>query len=222
MVATLEAQGTLTVAVAAEGLSGIYLSNDSGKTNTFRFVGLQNEDIRALEVQRDGPRSFLWAGVTAQGGTDDPGKGCFRWELRGTQNPPEGWQPFVNGWKGGSCRALAFQGTTVLAGTHHGGVLRLDSHATTPGWLSPDVNCGLVLRDPDQFLFQRIDSVAVDPQGQLIMVGGPAGVFRSQDTGLHYQTLSGKEFTDSVTLPQTWLFVSGAHNITVVSEDEVK
>lgn len=220
VVATLEAQGTLTVAVAAEGLGGVYLSNEGGRTNTFRLVGLQGEDIRALEVQRDGPRSFLWAGVTAQGGNEDPGKGCLRWELRGTQNPPEGWQAFAKGWQGGSCRGIAFRGTTVLAGTHHSGVLRLDSHAAAAAWQPLDINSGLALRDPDQFLFQPIDSVAADPKGQWVLAGGPVGVFRSQDGGARYQTVSGKEFADSVTLPRTWLFVSGEHEITVVSEDE--
>jgi hypothetical protein len=205
-----EAQGTRSVAVAAESMAGVYLSSDAGRTNSFRQTGLQNEDIRVLEVQYDGPRSFLWAGEAAPGG-DDPGKGCYRWELRGAQNPPEGWQAFGKNWAGGSCRALAFQGTVVLAGTHHNGVVRLDSHASAQAWQPPDINCGLPLRDREHFLFQ-----------QVIMAGGPAGVYRSQDNGATYQTLSSKEFSESVTLPSTWLFVSGEHDITVVSEDEAR
>lgn len=222
--ATTDVRGRLSVAVAAESNRGVYFSSEGGKTNTFRRIGLQGEDIRVLRVQKDGPRSFLWAGVTVSGGEEDPGKGCLRWEivLGGVQDPPEGWVPFAKGWAGGSCQSLAFQGTTVVAGTYRGGVVRMDLQAADAHWQPPDINCGLPLRESGGFLFQPVETVAVDPQGQWIMAGGPVGVFRSQDRGVTYNTISGKEFSESVTLPETWLFVSGDHDIKVVDEDEAR
>ena len=170
-----------------------------------------------LAVQYDGPRSFLWAGATALG-PDDNGRGCFRWELRGSQDPPEGWQSFSAGWAGGSCRAIAFAGTKAIAASHHAGVLRLDPGATNPAWQVPDVRCGLPLRD--QGRFHPVDTVAANRDGSLLMAGGLEGVFRSADGGVTYEAASSTEFIEKVTLPDTWLFVSGEHTIDVVSDDE--
>jgi hypothetical protein len=52
------------------------------------------------------------------------------------------------------------------------------------------------------------------------MAGGAKGCFLSKDGGTTYTSSSNHEFSDKVTLPATWLFVSGGHDITVVSEDE--
>jgi hypothetical protein len=52
------------------------------------------------------------------------------------------------------------------------------------------------------------------------MAGGAEGIFRSRDKGIGYRNASSKEFTEKVTLPGTWLFVSGEHDVTVVGEDE--
>ena len=43
-----------------------------------------------------------------------------------------------------------------------------------------------------------------------------------KDDGVTYQRCSSKVFTDKVTLPETWLFVSGEHTLDVVYEDEAK
>ena len=211
-----DVRGAVSVAVASQNVDGVFLSSEGGQTETFRHIGLKKEDVRQLAIQYDGPRSFLWAGVTAAGG-DDPGKGCFRWELRGTEDPPEGWVAFNKGWKGGSCLGLAFQGTRVVVSTHRAGVLSLDPNRKA-AWQAPDVRCGLPLRDPSRF--NPVLTVAVDPQGQLILAGGAEGIYRSQDNGQNYTNASSKEFTEKVTLPETWLFVSGEHDIMVVSEDE--
>ena len=45
---------------------------------------------------------------------------------------------------------------------------------------------------------------------------------RSSDGGQNYQTCSGAEFVDKVSLPDTWLFCSGEHDIETVSEDETR
>ncbi len=206
----------VNVAVAAQKSSGVFLSSDGGVTKSFRDIGLRGEDIRELAVQVIGTRSFLWAGAAATGGED--GKGCFRWELRGAEDDPLKFQPVSRGWKGGSCRGLAFHGSWVFAASHRGGVLRLDSSASTPEWQMPDINCGLPLRDAGRF--HIVDTVAADPQARLLMAGGIAGIYRSADQGVNYLSVSQREFVERVTLPQTWLFVCDAPEIEVVPEDE--
>jgi hypothetical protein len=208
----------VSVAVAAQATGGVFISNDGGRPNTFRLTGLQGSDIRVLSIQEDGPRAFLWAGAFAAGQTD-AGRGCFRWELRGREDPPEGWREISQGWAGGSCRALAFQGSRVLAASHRQGVLRLELNEPNPAWQAPDVRCGLPLRDPGRF--HPVNTVAAEPNGNLVMAGGGEGVFRSADGGANYASASQREFTEKVTLPPTWLFTSAEHAIVVVSQDEV-
>ncbi len=211
-----DVRGVVSVAVAARENGGVYLSTDGGRAGTFRKIGLDGEDIRLLTVRADGVRTFLWAGVTAAS-SDDPGKGCYRRELVGTADSPEGWVAIGAGWRGGSCRGLAFVGTSVIAATYHAGVMRLEAVEGTPTWKASPVNCGLPLRDPGRF--QRLDAITSDPAGRLVLAGGPAGVFRSTDGGVTYQTASSHEFTETVTLPGTWLFCSGEHEINVEVED---
>jgi hypothetical protein len=214
-------RGVVSVAVAARGAGGIYLSKHGGKPATFANTGLRGEDVRVLEVQQEGVRSFLWAGVAAGG--NEPGRGCHRRELIGEEDPPDGWQPFQKGWTGGSCRSLAFQGLKVLAATHRAGVVWLDSGKSDAAWQMPPIGCGLPIRDAER-LFHPASAVAANAAANaedgLILVGGPEGVYRSQDKGLGYESCSSKIFTDKVMLPETWLFCSGEHDITVVSEDE--
>lgn len=210
-------RGEISVAVAAQETRGVYLSSEGGQDKTFRHIGLDGEDIRILEIQYEGPQSFLWAGVAAAG-ADDPGRGCFRWELRGREDPPEGWRAFSEDWEGGSCLSMAFLNSHVVAATYRSGVLRLDLSQSSPSWQAPDVQCGLPLRDPGRF--QPVETVAA--RSGLVMAGGDEGVFRSEDEGATYRSTTSREFTDKVTLPATWLFCSGEHQITVVSEDEAE
>lgn len=212
-----DVRGAVSVAVVAQKLGGIYLSSQGGRTRTFRLINLQGEDIRELAVMYNGPQAFLWAAAATPGG-DDPGHGCFRWQLRGDEDPPDGWQNFSKGWNGGTCYSIAFQNNRVLAASHKSGVLRLDLSNTAAGWQTPDVRCGLPLRD--QGRFHPVLTAAADPQGRLLLAGGVEGVFASDDNGVSYDSTSKREFNDKVTLPETWLFVSKEHDITVVSEDE--
>src|SRR5207247_11403030 len=114
VVATQEVTGEITVAAAAQENAGVYLSTTGGNTGTFRKIGLDGESVRTLAVQRDGPRSFLWAGTAAPGG-DQPGHGAFRRELLGREDPTEGWVQFGQGWTAGSCWALGLAGGSVVA-----------------------------------------------------------------------------------------------------------
>jgi hypothetical protein len=216
---TLDALGARNVAVAAQAGGGVWLSSEGGAPQTFRDTkALTNEDIRVLAIQRDDTRAWLWAGAAAAG-SDDPGKGAWRWELRGNEDPAEGWVPFGKGWAAGSCWGLAFHDGAVYAATHHGGVPQLDARRADSAWVRPDIESGLKLRDADKYLFEQLDTVAAGPSG-LVLAGGDFGVFGSTDGGKKYVSLSQTEFAESVALPNTWLFVSGTHEITVVSEGD--
>jgi hypothetical protein len=210
-------RGTISVVVAATDNKGVYLSSRGGQSSSFQLTGLVGEDIREFNVQEDGTRQYLWAGAFSAGG-DDPGKGCFRWELRGTEPSPDGWQSFNKGWNGGSCRGITFSGGIVLAATHRAGVVRLDPRANNPTWQALDVRSGLPLRD--QGRFHPVTALAFDQRTKLLMAGGIEGVYRSKDGGNRYESASAKIFSEKVTLPDTWLFVSGEHDVTVVSENE--
>jgi hypothetical protein len=216
-VATASSKGGVTVAVAAKNMGGVFLSSERGAGNTFRNIGKAGEDVRVLAVQYDGMRSFLWAGLAAVLG--DPGKGCFCWELLGSQDPPELWQTFDKNWLGGSCVALAFQGTKILAATFDGGVLWLEKRSDQESWRAPEVGCGLPQASREH-PFQRVDTLAADPVATIVMAGGETGVYRSRDGGQRYWSCSRKIFVDKVTLPPNWLFCSGEHDIEVVTEDE--
>jgi hypothetical protein len=207
-------RGKSSVAAAARSTDGVYLSTENGEPGSFKHIGLKGQDIRVLESQVDGPRRFLWAGVATSG--SEVGKGCFRWELTSAD---ESWVPFEKNWKGGSCLGLTFLGGKTVAATYRGGVLWIEStQGENAEWHTPDVRCGLPLREVDRF--HRVADVAVDPQGRLILASGPEGIYRSKDGGEHYDWCSSREFADNVTLPETWLFCSGEHEVEIVSQDE--
>jgi hypothetical protein len=216
-VTAASSKGEASVAVAAKKMGGVFLSSEGGAGNTFRNIGKAGEDVRVLAVQYDGMRSFLWAGLAAVLG--DPGKGCFSWELLGSQDPSDGWQTFDKNWLGGSCVELSFQGTRILAATFDGGVLWLDKRSDQESWHAPDVGCGLPQASREH-PFQRVDALAADLQRNVVMTGGKTGVYRSLDGGERYWSCSREVFTDKVTLPPNWLFCSGEHDIEVVAEDE--
>lgn len=211
-------RGGRCVAVAGSGMAGVFLSSDEGRSQSFRMIGMKGEDVRVLAVEYAFGRCFLWAG-TAAAGENDAGKGCFRWEIFGHEDSPEGWRRFSQGWKGGSVKALAFMGSTVLAATFSAGVLALPSAEKDPVWQAPDfVQSRLPLRDQNRL--QTVEDLAVDPDNRLILAAGPEGVYGSENRGRSYRNLSEQRFDSAVTLPATWLFCSAEHQITVVSEDE--
>ena len=223
-----DVRGGVSVAVAAQNMGGVYLSSQGSMTKTFRPIGLKGQDVRMLAVQYAGPRAFLWAGTASAGG-EDPGQGCSSWELRGAEDPPEGWRAFGQGWNGGTAHDLAFVGTSVLAASHRSGVMQLDPNAAGAAWRAASVNGGLPMRDRKNF--QPVVTVAADwdRAGPWVMAGcrqeatdAPAGIYRSHDGGATFQYGSTREFLEKVTLPETWLFVSGEHGVSVVRADEAE
>jgi hypothetical protein len=230
-----EVRGEITVVCASQGRQvggtrqwGVYVSNDAGRSGTFRQVGLEKDDVRVLAVQRDGPRSWLWAGTAAPGG-DAPGRGVFRRELLGREDPVGGWDQYANGWIAGSCWDLAFAGPIVTAATQQVGVMRLDSTQANPTWFAPTVDSGLPPRDLEGRLLP-VRAVAIDPAATRIMAGGPVGVRRTNDQGdrptdpprrgsePRYESCSETEFDEEVTLPPTWLFVCGENDLDVTTD----
>ncbi len=217
--ASTDIRGWVNVAVVSRATGGVFYSFHGGRSNSFRPVGLANEDVRVLMIERVGVTSFLWAGMATDvaGG---PGKGCKSLELLGENDSPAGWQSVDKGWDGGSCRALATQGSRILAATHHKGVLQIIPRQADSAWQVPSIECGLPLREAEEErLFFAVDALAAHPQGDVVLAGGPKGVYRSATAAGPYTCCSSRSFTDKVTLPPTWLFCSGEHQIEIVYED---
>jgi len=219
VVAYVDSEGQLTVVVASKETGGVYMSSAGGRA-PFRHIGLEDEDVRVLLVQYDNVQRRLWAGTAAPGG-NEPGSGFFQLEATRARDitSQSTWNERGTGWSGGSCLAAAFSGRFLYAATHHGGVLRMDTGSASPAWVTPDSACGLPSRD-EQFFFHTVDTVAAS--GDIIMAGGDQGVFISRDGGETYQRGASTEYREAVTLPGTWLFCSGEHEITVVTEDNAR
>lgn len=221
-VTTIEAPRIGTqVAVAARATGGVYLCGDE-QLGHFQNIGLKDQDVRVLAAQRVGPRAFLWAGLAAVGGKE--GEGCLRWELQRDTERVEGWSAMGKGWRGGSCRAIAFDAEHVYAATFHAGVVYLDSAGKTPAWRIPRIDCGLPLRDIERLL-HRVDDVAVAPrtaartdQAAVLLCGGPNGVYRSKDGGESFTHASATEFPERVTVGEGYLFCSGEHEVEAISD----
>jgi hypothetical protein len=213
--ALVEPGGEQTVAVAAQELKGVYLSNDGAADETFSNIGLEGKTIRVLEVRRDGPNRYLWAGIASPGG-EEAGEGALSWQLLGRDRPIEKWRAWRNGWKGGSCFALAFQGRNVLAASYSSGVLVLDTTADEQAaWKAPGVDSNLIQKEVGKF--EAVNALAADPEGRLVIAGADRGLRRSRDGGATYDDCSRRVFGEEVTIPPTWLFCDGANEIEVRS-----
>lgn len=212
-------RGRTFVAVAADQLGGVFLSDQGGGEGTFRAFGLDGTDVRVLQMHADGPRLYLWAGAAAVGG--EPGDGCFRRELRLGEDAPSEWRQYRRGWNGGSCYQLAVAGGVLYAATHQGGVLRLDAGSREAAWEGPPLDCGLPLRDAERLLHPVRTVAARDGDAPRLLAGGHAGVHRSHDRGGTWQPVSRRSYADKVTLPPAWLFCPAPHQVEVVRDDEV-
>lgn len=216
VVAYTQPNGNLAVALAAQRTRGVYLSRLEGRAGTFVASGLRAQDLRSLAVQYEGTATFLWAGTAAQGG-DDPGQGCFRARL---EDEDLAWESLADGWEGGSCWAIVFLGDYAYGASHRAGVQRFPLRGQDRRWWRPAVDCGLPLREVGRF--HPVSGLAVDPETSMLLAGGPAGVHRSASSderaaGEEFEPASRAEFEEAVTLPPTWLFVSGVHDVEVIT-----
>jgi hypothetical protein len=207
-------RGVAGIAVAAQAQYGVYLSTAGGAQGSWANVGLARVDTRMITVQYDGPATLLWVGA-GEPDASKPGQGVYRARLFEASVK---WEQLNAGWTGGTCWDLAFWANIAYAATQSGGMLRLDLGAagTALAWTGADVNSGLPLRDRTRFA--ALESVAVDPSGAPVLVGGASGVHRSTDA-IQWDAAAGRETTEAVTVADTWLLCSGEHDIEVVSED---
>jgi hypothetical protein len=221
-IAASRVAGNVTVALAAQAGKGIWVSNQAGLGRSFeQWWTPPNADlVSVLRVQRDGARSFLWAGFGATG--DDAGKGASRIELNGAPKAQsaQNWDSF-DGWAGQGVRELAFSNTTIFAASLSRGVVRLNFRASTPLWQPLPLGRGLKERAQStgsqvQQLFELVSTVAASDG--VVLAGGEYGVYKSTDGGDTYAFASATTFDDVVPLPPMWLFCSGQHDIRVTED----
>jgi hypothetical protein len=103
----------------------------------------------------------------------------------------------------------------LLAATYEAGVVWLeDSSRSESAWTVPGVDIGLPLRDVER-IYLPVNSVMTRAGSGMVLAGGSAGIYRSQDGGKRYENASTNEFVEKVTIPDTWVFCSGPHEIEV-------
>jgi Baseplate J-like protein len=209
----VDPSGALRVAAAAQEHKGVYLSFDAGRPGTFLNTGQTDVDVRVLRGLDLANRRYFYAGAYATG--DEEGAGVARLEVLGTEIDSQGWQPAGAGWRGGSCRDIALIGDTVLAATERAGVAVANPRQEGGAWRTPTRDCGLPLRETG--VFHALTSVAAS-DAPIALAGGSDGVYRSSD-GRNWRLASQAEFDDEVSLPPSWLFAAGDHEITVGYDD---
>jgi hypothetical protein len=202
----------LQVAVAAQELGGVYLSFQGGRPGTYQPLGLRGVDVRLLRTQRMPGRRFLLTGAFATG--DDPGAGVSRLELLPYQISPDGWKTVGSNWVGGSCRDLATVGDRVFAASAKSAVTLGDTAREGVPWRASAVDCGLPLREVGRF--QPLFAVA--SAGNLLLAGCVGGVYSTSDAR-RWAHASQQVFNEKVSLPRTWLFAPGEHELTVRYDD---
>lgn len=203
--------GDWWAAVASQAEHGVYLTTAAGRLDRFASVGLSGQDTRSLAVQLDGTAAWLWVGI-GEANPDQPGSGPVRARLFESDVR---WESRPQGWAGGTCWMVAFDGRVVLAATQNRGVLQLDTAVANGSWQPADVNSGVPLRD--QGRFHPVTVLATGPEG-VALIGGAAGVHRSAGAPHdRWSACDHRHAVEVVTVPGTWLMCSGDHHIEVVS-----
>jgi hypothetical protein len=204
--------GNNSVVVATPPGTGVYLSMDSGRN--FKPIGLTQKIVEVLKIQYRDTQRYIWAGFAAIG--RDGGEACVRWQLQESGDSAEGWKPFKKNWDAGACTSIVFLEGKVFAGSRRKGLLTLDSDSDDPSWQASNVNCGLPMKTLNEF--EPLNILALDPRNDdqaCLLTGGTKGVFRSLDGSKTFKNCSLSEFNDRVTLPPSWLFCSGEHEVSV-------
>ncbi len=212
------------VAVTGMRKTGVFVSFDEGLSNSFQPIAPSSDssrdDVRELAFQQDGPRKYLWAGTTVSR-RGDRGMGCKRCEIFRRDEFSE-WQDFNTAWQGGSCYGLAVHQSHLFAATFQSGVLMLNIGDKEPQWQVPNLDvCGLPSRIGMDFAMEPVHGIATGSQNdsRIIMAGGPGGIFRSTNEINDFESSANSEHVDSISLPDTWLFCSGVHQINVIKEN---
>jgi hypothetical protein len=73
----------------------------------------------------------------------------------------------------------------------------------------------LPIRDQEGFLLESIRSLAM--RDSMVLAGTSRGVYRQDTDGVRFDAAATEEFTDSVSLPDGWLFCSGQHEVEVAA-----
>lgn len=204
--------GTNYIVVATPPDTGVYLA--VGPDTTFKNIGLKGKIVSVLKIQSLKIQRYLWAGLAAVG--DDPGKGCYRWQLQISGDSAEGWKPINTNWSAGGCTSLTFINKQVYAGSKRLGVMTLQTKGDALSWLPSDVNSQLPMVQLNEF--KEVNTVMAAPlehSDSIILAGGPSGIFKRSFNDSRYLHCSQAQFNDRVTLPATWLFCSADHEVIV-------
>ena len=218
--ATFDETGRCIIAVSAQDQKGLYISRRGAETGAFEFAGLAQEDVRILKFQPVAVNLYLWAGLSTFGMRE--GDGCCRLNVLQDWSNGANWEKFKEGWSGGSCYGLACVGSRIFAATHHAGVLEISTSSHDKSWQHPGISSGLSMRDVSRFnpIYAVAASVAQD--GSLLMMASSSdGVYKRDSDNMEYTYQSQCQFRDRMTLPPTWLFCPGEHQIEVLKENEI-
>jgi hypothetical protein len=205
--AAYTSQKGVLIAAAAIDKAGLFIISLSLPNWKSIDVILKGRDIRALTIESDASRTWLWAGVTTAG--DQDGEGCFKCELTSGTSIGESLVSYRDGWEGGSCRAILVDGSTVYAGSHRRGLLCLDTSSPQPRWQALGLESGLPLRDVER-LFSPVNALEKGAKG--IIVGTDAGIYAG-GAGKSFKLLSSTSRYSNITIPKNWFFCSGKHNV---------
>ena len=237
--ATADPGGAVKVAVAAQSNGGVYLSRDRRRARLLphdRPAGGGRARARRAVRQRAllplgrgdhtrgrGPRAgLLQLGVRparrtprrAGWPTAPAGRGgaATTWRSRGRASspPPTAW----------ACRCSTGAGATCSGRRPRcaAGCQRASRSRAAP---APSSRCGRWPPVPPRRIAAGAAGDTPGGAATLLLAGTDEGVFKSVDA-LSYEPASSKEFRERVTLPDTWLFCSGEHDLVVVGEDEAR
>lgn len=171
-------------------------------------------------------RTYLWLGSRAEG-REQPG--CRAADVTDPGGAFGGWAVLEQGWKGGSCTALAARGGKIFAATATAGVLELALRGNASEWVGP--RRSTMSRNPaldQQYLEQRLVCLAIAPQGPntVVLAGGDKGLivrWGEVRGGLPFEPdcFHARKFdatTDFITLPCAGTFAATNLQIEVVRD----
>lgn len=197
----------------------------------WRPMGRSGEVLfRVVRLERVLSRAYLWFGVAVPGSQNQ--NAVWRAELATGRDGAYGingqWAQYGNDYEAGSCYDLAFCDGKVWAATSRRGLLCANHPSReAPTWRAYGAEEGLPARPDGRGLFD-VQAVATRPASQqdlwapgesVVMVGGPRGVLRGRGEDPRFVSRA-EHRVETVSLPPSGLFCSGAHEIEVTRTDE--